>query len=49
MTAISAGNDHSCAIMSAGGVKCWGSNASGALGSGSTVTQATTPIDVPGI
>lgn len=46
--AIAAGYFHSCAITAAGGVRCWGWNAFGALGNDST-TDAPMPIDVPGL
>jgi alpha-tubulin suppressor-like RCC1 family protein len=42
--AIAAGYSHACAITGQGSLKCWGSNAEGALGTGSTSpSQTATP------
>lgn len=59
--AVSAGNAYACAVMTAGGVKCWGANTSGELGVGAVprhdwngrlvagVAFSDVPLDVVGL
>ena len=42
VAAIAVGGDHSCALMTTGGVRCWGRNIFGQLSDG-THTDRTTP------
>jgi len=46
--AITAGGSHTCALVSNGTARCWGYNASGQLGNGST-TNRSLPVVVSGL
>jgi len=39
VTAIAAGNVHTCAVQTSGAVYCWGGNGNGQLGDGTTVSR----------
>jgi alpha-tubulin suppressor-like RCC1 family protein len=44
---VSASSRHSCGVLTDGSVKCWGNNATGALGDGTTVNK-NVPTTMPG-
>jgi len=48
VTAIALGDEHSCALMNDGGIKCWGLNSSGQLGDGSNENR-NVPTNVVGL
>ncbi len=47
-TAVATGYYHSCALLSAGSVECWGANGNGQLGNGS-MTDSLAPVPASGI
>jgi len=51
VTQLTAGENHSCALIDSGSVKCWGQNHHGQLGdgNGSYGTTSTSPTDVLGL
>ena len=46
---VSAGTNHTCAITTAGGVKCWGHDFNGQLGNDAALVSQSTPVDVLGL
>jgi alpha-tubulin suppressor-like RCC1 family protein len=45
---VSAGAEHSCALLESGAVRCWGDNVFGQLGHGSVNTSEGAPVSVAG-
>jgi alpha-tubulin suppressor-like RCC1 family protein len=48
VSALAAAGAHTCAVLTAGGIKCWGNNADGQLGDGNGFSRVTpTPVHWP--
>jgi hypothetical protein len=47
--AVTAGDHHSCALTSSGGVRCWGRDRWGQLGDGAPAIDHAVPVDVLGL
>ncbi|MCB1319123.1 MAG: hypothetical protein KDK34_02655, partial [Leptospiraceae bacterium] len=47
VTQIDAGDNHNCAIVDTGSVRCWGDGANGRLGYGNTNSIGDNPAEMP--
>ncbi len=48
VTALALGDYYTCAIVTGGGVKCWGRNNEGQLGVGPALAQSTDALSIAG-
>jgi alpha-tubulin suppressor-like RCC1 family protein len=46
---VATGANHTCAVVTGGAVRCWGSNQFGQLGVSLGTTSSSTPLTVPGV
>jgi alpha-tubulin suppressor-like RCC1 family protein len=49
VVAMTAGKEHTCAVLGTGTVECWGSNTEGQIGNGTTSASETSPQAVSGL
>ena len=49
VASVSAGYSHTCAVTTAGGLKCWGLDSNGQLGNDTALTNQPTPVAVLGL
>lgn len=49
VTRVAVGENHTCAVTTAGGLKCWGDDSLGQLGNDATLSSKSFPVDVLGM
>lgn len=49
VSALSAGNSHTCALLSLGVVRCWGKGSNGEMGNDTTMAANPAPVEVAGL